>query len=76
MDDIKILLSSDCDYEQLTVEIFYKGKFIALLNQDDGLDNIKIEFPPVGINESSVLRKIDLSILERALVLAKKAIYE
>ena len=38
---IELLLSSDCDYEELTVEMYYDGKFIALLNQDNGLDNSK-----------------------------------
>ena len=72
--DIEILLSSDCDYEELTAEIFFDGKFIALLNQDDGPENLKIEFPAPGVDETMVLRKIDLSILERALTLAKKKI--
>ena len=42
---IELLLSSDCDYEELTVEIYYDGKFIALLNQDNDLDTLSIEFP-------------------------------
>lgn len=71
---IEILLSSDCDYKKLTAEIFYDGKFIALLNQDDGIDNLKIEFPGLGMDEAMILRKIDLSVLEQALDLAKKII--
>ena len=72
---IELLLSSDCDYEELTVEIYYDGKFIALLNQDDGLDNLRIEFPaPAVADETLVLRKMDLAILEQALILAKKRI--
>ncbi|MBL1274776.1 MAG: hypothetical protein COB30_001690 [Ectothiorhodospiraceae bacterium] len=71
---IEILLSSDSDYEELTAEIFYNGKFIALLNQDDGVENLKIEFPAVGLDENMVLRKIDLTILEQGLELAKKKI--
>ena len=69
---IEILLSSDSSYEELTAEIFYNDKFIALLNQDDGLENLKIEFPAVGLDESMVLRKVDLTILEQGLELAKK----
>ena len=72
---IELLLSSDCDYEELTVEIYYDGKFIALLNQDNGLDNLRIEFPaPAVADETLVLRKMDLAILEQALILAKKRI--
>ena len=65
--DIEILLSSDSDYGELTAEIFYKGKFVALLNQDDGVENLKVEFPAKGVDESMILRKIDLKILERTL---------
>ena len=71
---IEILLSSDGGYEELTVEIFYDGKFVALLNQDDGVDNLKIEFPGVGFDENTILRRVDLAILEQGLELAKKKI--
>ena len=72
---IELLLSSDCDYEELTVEMYYDGKFIALLNQDNGLDNLRIEFPTSTVaDETLVLRKMDLAILEQALILAKKRI--
>ena len=71
---IEILLSSDSDYEELTAEIFYNGKYIALLNQDDGVESLKIEFPAVVRDETTVLRKIDLTILEQGLELAKKKI--
>ena len=72
---IELLLSSDCDYEELTVEMYYDGKFIALLNQDNGLDNLRIEFPTSEVtDETLVLRKMDLAILEQALILAKKRI--
>jgi hypothetical protein len=71
---IEILLSSDSDYDELTAEIFYKGKFVALLNQDDGVENLKIEFPAKGVDESMILREIDLNILEQALALAKAKI--
>ena len=72
---IELLLSSDCDYEELTVEIYYDGKFIALLNQDNDLDNLRIEFPTSTVaDETLVLRKMDLAILEQALILAKKRI--
>ena len=72
---IELLLTSDHDYEELTVEMYYDGKFIALLNQDNGLDNLRIEFPTSAVaDETLVLRKMDLAILEQALILAKKRI--
>jgi len=71
---IKILLSSDSDYEELTAEILYNGKFIALLNQDDGVENLRIEFPATDVEEDMVLRQIDLATFEKGLELAKKKI--
>ena len=71
---VEILLSSDGDYEKLTAEIFYNGKFIALLNQDEGVNSLKIEFPGTDVEEDMVLRKIDLAIFERGLELAKQKI--
>ncbi len=71
---IEILLSSDSDYEELTAEIFYHGKFIALLNQDDGVENLRIEFPASDVEEDMVLRQIDLAAFEKGLELAKKKI--
>lgn len=69
---IEILLSSDSDYEELTVEIYCDGKFVALLNQDEGVDNLIIEFPGKGVEEGMILRKIDLAIFERGLDMAKR----
>ncbi len=74
--DIEILLSSDCEYKKLTAEIYFKGKYIALLNQDEGKENLKIEFPEGDLDEERIARKIDLSIFEKGLLLAKKKIHE
>ena len=73
---VEILISSDLSYEKLVVEFYFEGKFIALLNQDDGLDNLKIEFPGPGLVEDLVIRKIDLAVFEKALELAKSTIRE
>ncbi len=72
--NIEVLLSSDSSYEELTAEIFLDGKFIALLNQDDGVDNLIIEFPDKNVVEDMVLRKINLDDFERCLELAKQRI--
>ena len=74
--DIEILVSSDSEYEKLVVEFYFRGKFIALLNQDDGLDHLKIEFAGPDLVEDKVLRKIDLATFEEALELAKRTIRE
>jgi len=72
--DIKILLSSDPDYEELTAEIFCQGKFVALLNKDAGPNNMKIEFPGSNVREDTVLREVDLVTFEKALTEAKQKI--
>ena len=74
--DIEIEVWSNVDYERLIAEIYYKGKFIALLNQDDGLDRLKIEFAGPELIEDKVTRKIDLAVFEEALELAKQKIRE
>jgi len=70
--DIEVLLSSDSDYEKLTAEIFYKGKFVALLSQDNSLSNLQLEFADAKVVEDLVIRRIDLDIFEKALELAKR----
>ncbi len=70
--DIEIILSSDGEYEELTAEIHYNGKFVALLSQDDGIENCKVEFPGADCEESLVQRKIDLDVLEKGLAMAKQ----
>ncbi|WP_419905311.1 hypothetical protein [Kiloniella sp.] len=72
--DIKILLSSDGSYDELTVEIFYKDQFVALINRDGGIENLKIEFPSKCVDENLISRTIDLNIFEKAIELAKEKI--
>nr|WP_279077815.1 hypothetical protein [Hafnia alvei] len=45
-DQLKIVIASDVDYEKLIAEIYRNDEFIALLQQEDGADNIKVEFSP------------------------------
>jgi hypothetical protein len=45
-DQLKIVIASDVDYEKLIAEIYHNDEFIALLQQEDGADNIKVEFSP------------------------------
>jgi hypothetical protein len=35
MNNFKILLSSDPNYEQVVAEIYYADKYVGLINQDD-----------------------------------------
>ena len=40
----EIQIMSDVDFEELIAEISYEGKFIALIDQDEGKDNLRIRF--------------------------------
>ncbi len=70
---ISIIISSDCNYEELVIEIYYNGKYIALLNQDNGLKDIVIEFPDGShVNKDAVVSSLPLDIFEQGLKMAKE----
>ncbi|MDP6832335.1 MAG: hypothetical protein QF512_15365 [Alphaproteobacteria bacterium] len=69
---IEVLISSDSRYEKVTAELYCFGKFVALLNQDEGVDDITIEFPGANLDENMVLRNLDLATFEECLMLAKQ----
>jgi hypothetical protein len=64
-DQLKIIIASDIDYEKLIAEIYCNDEFIALLQQEDGIDDIKVEF-------SSNINALDLDWLQNALHEARK----
>lgn len=39
-----IVIGSPLDYEELVAYININGQYVALLNQDEGKDKIKVEF--------------------------------
>lgn len=49
MKNYKIIIGSPVDYEELTAEIVINEEYIAVINQDEGIDKIKIEFFGVPI---------------------------
>lgn len=63
----KILISSDPSYENLVAEIYYKEKFVALINQEQGENKLEIEFPDTRVDENFVERKMPLSFLTQAI---------
>lgn len=71
-DGFKILIASDTDYEKVFAEIYYNEKFVALISQEQGVDRMKVEFPRSDMNESMVLREIDLEGFQEALYKAAK----
>ncbi|MEN4976590.1 hypothetical protein ABEI05_00515 [Erwinia billingiae] len=64
-DQLKIIIASDSDYVNLIAEIYCNDKFIALLQQEDGVTDIKVKF-------SSNIDALDLDWLQNALHEARK----
>ena len=75
-DNVKVVLSSDMGYEKLTAEIFIDEKFVALINQDKGFDNLRLEFPDSYADESSVLRTVSLDLFNTAIEMAVSKLKE
>ncbi|MEJ4044312.1 hypothetical protein [Erwinia sp. SLM-02] len=68
-DQLKIVIASDVDYEELIAEIYCNDEFIALLQQENGIDDIKLEFSPN-------LTSLSLDWLQNALSEAKNKLLE
>jgi len=62
----QIIIGSPLDYEELVAYIVIDGEHIALLDQDEGKDKIKIEF-----FDESKIKKIDFNVFVEALQEAK-----
>ncbi|MCR1809665.1 hypothetical protein [Sulfurospirillum sp. hDNRA2] len=62
-DDFKFLYVSDCEYEKLVLEMYYKNSYIGLLNQDNGLEDLKLELAE---------QKISMKVFEMVLKKAKQ----
>ncbi len=71
---LEIVVASDVDYEQLIAEIYCDGKFVALLSQDDGVDNLKVVFPDGTASNAAIVRSVGLDWLKHALVRAEEAL--
>lgn len=64
-DSLKIIVSSDVDYESLIAKIYFDDILIALLQQENGINDIRIEF-------SSDINTINFDWFQNALNEAKK----
>ena len=68
MNNVKILLSSDLNYEQVVAEIYYADKYVGLINQDDPQNLLFIL--PIDCDNSIVAREVPLNILLAAIQVA------
>ena len=55
------LIANDSEHEELFIEIYYNEKFVASINQEQGIDNLEIEFPGPDLVESLIIRKVPLN---------------
>jgi len=46
----EIIISSDAQYENICSEIYFDGEFVAIITQEDGIENaiIEIDLPKNG----------------------------
>jgi len=56
----EVLLASPPDYKSLVAEIYFEGKFVALVNQERGPGLFDVETPGVELVKSKISRKVDL----------------
>jgi hypothetical protein len=68
---IKILIASDVDYGKLIAEMYVDEKFIGLISQEKGVENLLVEFPVANQNEGAISRQIEYEVLLAALLKAK-----
>lgn len=68
-----IEISSDLDYEEIVANILYKEETIAILSQENGLENLEIEiFPSVEAKPW----KFSLDDFIKTLQLSKKCLID
>lgn len=73
---LRVQVCSDVDYDNLIAEIYCDEKFVALISQEEGVSNLKVELPGPNQNEAAVIRKVDLDWFQKALQEAKKKLIE
>jgi hypothetical protein len=66
------VIASDIDHEKLIAEIYCDGRYVALLSQDEGEDNLNIVFPDRGAQDESLQRSVDFAWFKNALDQAKE----
>jgi hypothetical protein len=55
----EILIASPSDYEQLVAEIYFDGRFVALVSQERGPGQFDIETPGTNLDEKQIIRKVE-----------------
>lgn len=69
----KIIMSSDLDYEELCAEIYFEDQFVAMLTQENGIENMEIEIHPP---QNKKFWSFKFSDFETIMESAKKSLYD
>ena len=68
---LTVTIASDTDHERLVAEINCDGRFVALISQDHGPDDLRLEFP-ANSDPSVVCRSVGLDWFVDAVQKARK----
>ncbi len=70
----EILLASPPEKEKLVAEIYFDGKFVALVSQEGEASRFLIELPGRDVLESHITRRVELDGFTSALGTAAKTL--
>jgi hypothetical protein len=70
MEKYKIIICSPPNYDNLVAEIFFEEKFVVLVSQEISKSNFELEFPGINLDESQILRKVDVGGFSQAITQA------
>lgn len=59
-DGFSVVLASSPEYEEITAEIFFDGKFVALINCEHGPEQLEIEIPSADVDQDKIARRVQL----------------
>lgn len=65
--EYEITIASGPDHEEVFAEIYFDKLFVALVSQEEGIGNMRIEFPDKNVKEDMVVRKVKLKGFQEAL---------
>ncbi|MGB0743402.1 MAG: hypothetical protein ACPGSB_02645 [Opitutales bacterium] len=67
---------SGCDFENLTAEIYFDGKYVASVIQEKGPGEFEILFPDSQMNQDVVISRFDMNGFVETLLKAKEELME
>lgn len=72
MNQFSVVICDDIEHESLFAEIQFGGKCVAMISQEDGPDQLKLEIPGPNAFEDAVARVVPLNEFLEAVTLATR----